>query len=185
MTSEQRMSTTGTVFRILVGVIGLFFLVLGIGFMAFPDIFAALFSVAPAYGNGVNAIRSDLGGLFLGMSFFCLMGAAGGRRGWLAVPIVFLILIIAGRLIGLALDETSSTLTHILTIELALLVFLITSAVVLSLQPGVNESGFRTMGLLNLKSLIFVVVVAAVLAGVFLSQKRSAWPWCNALPRRP
>jgi len=184
MTSEQRMSTTGTVFRILVGVIGLFFLVLGIGFMAFPDVFAGIFSVSPAYGSGVNAIRSDLGGLFLGMSFFCLLRAAGGRPGWLAVPIVFLILIVIGRLIGLALDETSSTLTQSLTIELALLVFLITSAVVLSLQPGLNEKGFRITELLNLKTLVFVVVVAAVFAGIFLSQKRIGMSLVQRIARK-
>ena len=91
MTATSRMSPTETVFRLLVGLTGLFFLTLGIGFMAFPDIFAALFSVEPAYGPGVNGMRSDFGGLFLGMSFFCLLGATTGRCRWLTVPIIFLL----------------------------------------------------------------------------------------------
>ncbi len=84
MIATSRRSPTETVFRLLVGLTGLFFLALGIGFMAFPDIFAAVFSAEPAYGPGVKGIRSDFGGVFLGLSFFAFLGrrpvvAAGWR----------------------------------------------------------------------------------------------------------
>jgi ribonuclease Z len=65
MIAASRMSPTEIAFRLPAGLAGLFFLVLGIGFMAFPDIFAVVFSVEPAYGLGVDGIRSDFGGLFL------------------------------------------------------------------------------------------------------------------------
>ena len=49
MSAALRRSPTVRVFRLLAGLTGLFFLTLGIGFMVFPDILAAVFSVEPAY----------------------------------------------------------------------------------------------------------------------------------------
>ena len=172
MTATSRRSPTETVFRLLVGLTGLFFLALGIGFIAFPDIFAALFSVEPAYGPGVNGIRSDFGGLFLGLSFFCLLGAMTGRCRWLAVPVVFLLLIIAGRLIGIGLDGPSPAAVKSLLVEVILLVLLTVSTVVLALRAGSNEKGLKVSELLNLKTLVGAAVVAAILGGLFLSQKK-------------
>ena len=107
MTTKSPKSPSETIFRILAGLIGLLFLVLGLGFMTFPDIFATGFSVQPATIQGLNAIRGDFGGLFLGMSFFCFLGATTRRCCWLVVPIIFLILIITGRLISFGLDGLS------------------------------------------------------------------------------
>ena len=172
MTATSRRSPTKTVFRLLVGLTGLFFLALGIGFMAFPDILAAVFSVEPAYSLGVNGIRSDFGGLFLGMSFFCLIGATTGRCRWLTVPIIFLLLIIAGRLIGIGLDGPSPAAVKSLLVEVILLVLLAVSTVVLALRAGSNEKGLKVSELLNLKTLVGAAVVAAILGGLFLSQKK-------------
>jgi ribonuclease Z len=172
MIATARMSPTEIVFRLLARLTGLFFLVLGIGFMAFPDIFAVVFSVEPAYGLGVDGIRSDFGGLFLGIGFFCLLGAATGRCRWLTVPIIFLLLIIAGRLIGIGLDGTSSPGLKSLLVEVILLVLLTVSAVVLALKAGSNEKGLKVSELLNLKTLVGAAVVAAILGGLFLAQKK-------------
>jgi ribonuclease Z len=172
MIATSRRSPTETVFRLLVGLTGLFFLALGIGFMVFPDIFAAVFSVEPAYAPGVNGIRSDFGGLFLGMSFFCLLGATTGRCRWLAVPIIFLLLIIAGRLIGVGLDGPSSGAVRSLMVELILLVILTLSTVVLALRAGSNEKSLKVSELLNLKTLVGAAVVVAILGGLFLSQRK-------------
>jgi len=172
MTTTSRMSPTETVFRLLVGLTGLFFLALGIGFMVFPDIFAVVFSVEPAYGLGVNGIRSDFGGLFLGMSFFCLLGATTGRYRWLAVPIIFLLLIIAGRLIGMGLDGPSSEGVRSLLVELILLVILTGSMVVLAQGSGSNEKSLKISELLSLKTVVGAAVVIAILGGLFLSQKK-------------
>ncbi len=172
MTATSLMFSPETVFSLLVGLTGLFFLALGVGFMAFPDIFAAMFSVQPAYALGVNGIRSDFGGLFLGMSFFCLLGATTGRCCWLAVPIIFLLLIIAGRLIGIGLDGPSSAGVKSLLVEVILLVILSVSTVVLALKAGSNERGLKVSELLNLKTLIGAAVVVAILGGLFLLQKK-------------
>ncbi|MGO9123189.1 MAG: MBL fold metallo-hydrolase [Desulfomonilaceae bacterium] len=168
MSSISRISATEIVFRILVGLVGLFFVALGIGFMAFPDIFAVVFSVEPAYASGVSGIRSDFGGLFLGMSFFCLIGAMSAPR-WLAVPIIFLLVIIAGRLIDIGLDGFSSPGSKFLMVELVLVVILM---VALALKRRSNEKSFRVSELLNLKTLVAAAVVAAIVGSLFLFQKK-------------
>ena len=125
MTTKSPKSPSETIFRILAGLVGLLFLILGLGFMTFPDVFATGFSVQPATIQGLNAIRGDFGGLFLGMSFFCFLGAATRRWCWLVVPILFLLLIITGRLISLGQDGFSLTGSRSLIIEAVLLVLLI------------------------------------------------------------
>ena len=47
MTTESTKSSSETIFRILAGLVGLLFLILGLGFMAFPDISAMGFSAQP------------------------------------------------------------------------------------------------------------------------------------------
>jgi ribonuclease Z len=172
MTPALRISPIETIFRLLAGLTGLFFLTLGIGFMVFPDILAAVFSVEPAYAPGVNGIRSDFGGLFLGMSFFCLLGAATGRSRWLAVPIVFLLLIIAGRLMGFGLDGPSPAGLRFVLVELLLLAVLTVSTVMLALRAGSNDTRLKGSELLNLKTLVGAVVVAAIFGGLLLSQEK-------------
>jgi ribonuclease Z len=171
MTAASRISPTERVFRLLAGLAGLFFLILGIGFMAFPDLLAAALSVQPAYAPGVNGIRSDFGGLFLGMSFFCLLGATTGRCRWLSVPMVFLLLIVAGRLIGFSQDGSSSAGMKFLLIELILLALLTVPTAALSLKGGAVEDRLKVAELLNLRTLIGAVVVAAILGTLLLSQR--------------
>ncbi len=171
MSSTSGMSPVEIVFRILVGLVGLFFVALGIGFIAFPDIFAVVFSVEPAYASGVGGIRSDFGGLFLGMSFFCLIGAISAPRR-LAVPIIFLSVIILARLIGIGLDGSSSAGSRFLPVELVLLVILVLSMVTIALKRRLNEKSFGVPELLNLKTLVAAAVVAAIIGGLFLFQKK-------------
>jgi ribonuclease Z len=160
------------IFRLLAGIIGLIFLILGLGFMAFPDIFATRFSVQPITIQGLNAIRGDFGGLFLGMSFFCFLGATTRRWSWLVVPILFLLLIITGRLISLGLDGLAAAGVQSVKIEAFMLILLTLSAGVLARKSGTNEKGLKLSEILNLKIVIGLVIVAAILAGLVLSQKR-------------
>ena len=149
--------------------------------MTFPDIFATGFSVQPITIQGLNAIRGDFGGLFLGMSFFCFLGAMTGRCRWLIVPIIFLILIITGRLISLGLEGFSAAGVKSLIIELVLLVLLTVSTVVLARKAGTNEKGLKMPEILNLKILVGVVIVAAILAGLVLSQKKIGMALINGI----
>lgn len=159
-------------FRLMSGLVGFFFLALGIGFMSFPDVFAMLFSVQPATIQGLSPIRGDFGGLFMGMSFFCFLGAFTGRCRWLVVCVVFLILIITGHLISFGQDGLSPTGARSLIIEVVLLVILTISTVVLAKKAGTNKKGFGINEILNFKILIGAAIVGALLTGLFLSQKK-------------
>jgi ribonuclease Z len=156
----------------MAGLAGLLFLLLGIGFMTFPDILATAFFVQPATVQGLNAIRGDFGGLFLGMSFFCLLGTATGRRRWLIVPVIFLIFIIAGRLLSQCMDGFSAAGAQSLIIEILLLVLLVASILVSSLKTGSSKNDFNISELLNLKVMAAAMVVVVIIAGLLLLQKK-------------
>jgi ribonuclease Z len=172
MTVSSPRSPIETIFRLLAGLIGLLFLILGLGFMTFPDIFSTEFSVQPATIQGLNVIRGDFGALFLGMSFFCFLGTATRRWFWLIVPIFFLLLIIAGRLISLGQEGPSLTVARSLFIETVLLVLLIASALVLTLKAGTDEKGLKLREIFNIKTVVGLAVVAVILAGLVFSQKK-------------
>jgi len=172
MNATAQNSLSETIFRFLTGLIGLLFLILGLGFMTFPDIFAMGFSVQPISIQGLNAVRGDFGGLFLGMSFFCFLGATTRRWCWLVIPIILLLLIIAGRLISLGQDGFSWAGARLLIFEVVLLIILTISTVVLAKKAGTYEKSSWIKEILNFKTLIGAVVVAAILAGLMLSQKK-------------
>jgi ribonuclease Z len=184
MTTKSPGSPSETICRILAGLAGLLFLILGLGFMAFPDLLATGFSVQPLTIQGLNAIRGDFGGLFLGGSFFCFLGATTKRWYWLVVPLIFLILIITGRLISFGLDGFSAAGAQSLKIEAVLLVLLMASTIVLARKPGPNEKSIRVSEVLNLKVLVGAVVVAAILAGLILSQKKIGMALVNGITQK-
>jgi ribonuclease Z len=181
MTTESPKSTSENIFRILTGLVGLLFLILGLGFMTFPDIFATGFSVQPVTIQGLNSIRGDFGGLFLGGSFFCFLGATTRRWYWLAVPLIFLVLIITGRLISFSLDGFSAAGVQSLKIEAVLLVLLTASTIVLARKVEPNEKGVRVNEVLNFKVLVGAVLVAAILTGLVLSQKKIGMGLINSI----
>ncbi len=170
-----------TIFRLLAGLIGLFFLVLGLGFMAFPDMSATAFSVQPVTIQGLNAVRGDFGGLFLGLSFFCFLGAATKRWPWLMVPIVFLLLIIVGRLISLSQDGFFAGGARTVILEIILLALLITSALVFFRKAVVNINSLESSKFLNRRILFATVVVAAILTVLLFSQRRIGMGMINGL----
>jgi hypothetical protein len=73
---------TQSILRVLSGGIGFIFLLLGLGFLIMPELFATALFAATNRAVGINSLRADFGALFLGMSFFCLLGALSAHR-WL------------------------------------------------------------------------------------------------------
>jgi ribonuclease Z len=156
----------------MAGLAGLLFLFLGIGFITFPDILATAFFVQPITVQGLNSIRGDLGGLFLGMSFFCLLGAATGRNRWLVVPVIFLIIIMSGRLLSQTLDGFSAAGAQSLKIEALLLILLAAAILIQTLKPDSSKNRFRIKEILNFKVLTAAIIVAAIIAGLVLFQNK-------------
>jgi Domain of unknown function (DUF4345) len=95
---------TRTGLRGLTALGGLFFLALGIGFLALPEHFSAQFGLMLTGSTGLSTLRADLSGLFLGVGAFSLVGAVKSDPRWLTVPAVFLAAIVVGRVVSFAVD---------------------------------------------------------------------------------
>ncbi len=160
------------IFRILAGLIGFLFLNIGLGFVAFPDILATAFFVQPAHAQGLNAIRGDFGGLFLGMSFFCFLGAAAGRARWLAVPVPFLLFIIVGRMVSLGRDGFSAAGAQSIMLEVVFVIVLTAAIAVLVRKDKPGQNDFHPGEMINARVLAVVAAVAVILAGLVFSQKQ-------------
>ena len=92
--------------RWLATAVGALLLLMGIGFLVMPELLATvLLAAEPARAVGINSLRGDFGGLFLGMGLFVLIGTLTRHPRLLLVPIVFLALIVTGRLISLVVDD--------------------------------------------------------------------------------
>ena len=170
----------GKVAIFLISLVGLLFLMLGIGFMVLPDTMAVAFVVQPISEQGLSSIRGDIGGLFLGMGFFALLGAWGARRRWLAVPVTLLLLIISGRLITLAVNGFSETGVRMLMVEAVLAVVLLLSIAVLPRERRIAQAN-RSKRLSALKIAFGVACVAVVIAVSILFQKQIGMAMVNRL----
>jgi ribonuclease Z len=172
MTTRDRINVLETVLRILAGLVGLFFLALGLGFLALPEVFATGFFVEPARAVGINAIRGDFGALFLGMSFFCLLGTLTVHRRLLVVPIVFLALVVTGRLTILIIDDVPIVVADSIVVELIFLIILVLSVVTVSTKKKPAKSGLTAKEFFNSKVLAGFAVVFVIVGSLFVFQKR-------------
>ncbi len=92
------------VFRVLVGLIGVILLLIGIGFLVVPSQLTVPFAIQPTSLGGFATLRGDLGGLFLGMAVFTLLGTLPSKGRWLIVPTVSLVAVILGRMVNLVVE---------------------------------------------------------------------------------
>lgn len=122
------------VLRYLSGLVGAFFLVLGVMFLFSLASQTAMFALLPSGNAGLSTLRGDLAGLFLGMAIFSLLGAIRGSTGLLAVPAAFLSFIIFGRLLNLMLDGRSATGLQAMLFEILFVAILIATILTLR-QP--------------------------------------------------
>jgi ribonuclease Z len=145
-----------TVLRYLSGLVGLFFLALGVMFLFSPAGQTATFALLPSGNTGLSTLRGDVAGLFLGIALFSLLGAIRGSAGLLAVPAGFLSFIIFGRLLNLTLDGRSTAAIQAMLIEIAMLAILVFT--ILSLRRGKRGS---TIAALAIPALILIVAAGA------------------------
>jgi ribonuclease Z len=172
MMTNRRINPLETVVRILAGLVGLFFLVIGMGFLTLPEVFATRFFVEPARAVGINALRGDLGALFLGMGFFCLLGTVTARRRVLVVPIVFLTMVVTGRLISLVIDDVPFVAADSIVIELISLIILVLSVVTFSAKKEMIKRGLTVKEFFNSRVLAGFAVIVIIVSGIFMSQKK-------------
>jgi len=145
------------VLRVLAGIAGLVFAVLGISFLFAPGGQADRFALFPAGNAGYNTLRGDFGGLFLGMAIFCVTGAIRAAARWLVVPASFLVLIVLGRLTSFLVDGPSPEARQMLGVEIVLLAVLLLA--IRSLREPVRL-GFGAWGVIA--ALLLLVVGAGI-----------------------
>ncbi len=172
MMTKKQINSLEIVFRILAGVVGCIFLVLGIGFLTLPEVFANGFFVEPARAVGVNSLRGDFGALFLGMSFFGLLGTLTRHRRLLFVPIVFLVIVVAGRITSLIVDDVPNVVADSIVAELIFITILGLSVVASSAKTETPDHGMSLGEYFNYKLVAGIAVVIILIAGVFMARKQ-------------
>jgi hypothetical protein len=98
-----------TAMRGLIGLVGIFNLVLGVGFLLDPLKLGTAFFLSPVGTQGLATLRGDFPGFFIGASLFALFGAYRTKADVLVVPLIMLAIADAGRFVGLIVDGASST----------------------------------------------------------------------------
>ncbi len=153
--------------------VGILFLLLGVGFLVMPELLAAgMLAAEPARAVGINSLRGDFGGLFLGMGFFTLAGTLARQRALLLVPIVFLALIVVGRLTSVLVDDLPVVTTGALVGELLFLSVLALSMRASSIRPGPPERPVVDAATVRKRVGVTLGVVAVVVVGAFQVQRQ-------------
>lgn len=97
------------VFRIVVGAIALFNILIGLGFLFNPAGLGAQFFVIPDGAQGMATLRADFPGFFITGGTFALIGAVQRDGRALLVPLLLLALAITGRVVSLVADGMQAT----------------------------------------------------------------------------
>ena len=114
-----------TVLRVIIGLIGLFNITIGLGFLLAPEKLAAAFFLEPLGAQGMATLRADFPGFFIGASVFALLGAWSGQARPLLVPILMLSLALFGRFVSLALDGMAPTAAQPMIAEAVMITLLV------------------------------------------------------------
>jgi hypothetical protein len=111
--------------RIAVGLVGLFNILLGLGFLLSPVQLAARFALSPVGIQGLATIRADFPAFFLTGAAFALIGAWRGDPKPLIVPVVLLSTALFGRFVSIAIDGVVPTTFPPMIAEAVMIVTLI------------------------------------------------------------
>lgn len=114
-----------TVLRIVIGLIGLFNIAIGLGFLLAPDKLGAAFFLEPIGTQGLATMRADFPGFFIGASVFALLGAWSGQARPLLVPILMLSLALFGRFVSIAIDGMAPTAIQPMVAEAVMITLLV------------------------------------------------------------
>ncbi len=88
------------VLNVALGLAGLAFACIGLGWMIAPALLGAQFDMALLTGAGLSTQIGDLASFFLTLGTCMALGAATGNRLWLAPPAMLLGFAVIGRLVA-------------------------------------------------------------------------------------
>ena len=171
--------------QILAGIVGLILLVIGLAIQIMPEVISSMFLSLSTGGAGINSLRGNLGALFLGMAAFALLGALTRYRWLLTVPIMFLVLLVAGRVISMILDPFPTSTTAALVLEILFVVILGLAVVSNALSAKAQNRPEALSAVFNRRFLIAAGAVVLVLAAAFLARPQiSARVWSGGVVGR-
>ena len=110
--------------RGLIGLIGVFNILIGLGFLFLPAKLAAAVFLTPIGTEGLAALRADFPGFFVGASLFALAGAIRNQAAPLLVPLVMLSIALFGRCVSLVLDGFTATAVPPMVVEVVMITIL-------------------------------------------------------------
>lgn len=105
------------ILRILIGLLGVFYTLLGIGFLLQPMDMAASFFLEPVGIQGMATLRADFTAFFLTGGLFALYAAVKDLREALLVPLALIATAFTGRIVSLALDGMEPTAVQPMVVE--------------------------------------------------------------------
>ena len=154
------MNTISRLSRLIVVAASVLFAALGLQLWFAPELAAQRFGLEPVGAAGVNAIRADLGGLFVGLSLLCGAAVWTSRRAWFVAATAVLSAIVIGRSIGWLAAGYSNDLVE-LGVEIGLIAALAASARAES-AVGAGTRRLRPVAI----AAVIVIATAGVAAGL-------------------
>jgi hypothetical protein len=113
------------VMRVAIGLIAVFNIAIGVGFLLNPARLAGQFFLSPLGSQGLATLRADFPGFFIGASVFALVGAWTGQARPLLVPILMLSLALFGRFVSIAIDGMAPTAVQPMVAEAVMVTLLL------------------------------------------------------------
>jgi hypothetical protein len=171
--------------RILSLMVAGILLLIGIGMLIMPEVVSIIFLSLSTGGAGINSLRADIGALFLGLGAFALFGALTRYRWVLLVPVVFLVLVVAGRLISMFLDPFPTKTIGALVMEIVFIVLLSLSILSHAFSGKEQKCSGILGAVLNRRVLIVAGAVIVLIAGTFVLRPQiSARMWSGGVGGR-
>lgn len=99
--------------RFIIGAFALLFLFMGAGFLFDPAGSAASLALTPEGAHGLNTLRGDMAGLFIGSALLLVLGVVRREPAWLVAVAVLMVVIACGRMVGFVVDGTPAQATLI------------------------------------------------------------------------
>jgi len=106
--------------QIVIGLFCLLLTMLGIRSMFMPRSMGEAQSITPNGVVGLNTVRGVIGGFFFGCVAMLALGLATGDGTWLLAVAVLMVLVAAGRIVGIVADGFDKAVMPPLVIELVL-----------------------------------------------------------------
>jgi uncharacterized protein DUF4345 len=114
------------ILRILIGLLGALYTVMGMAYLFQPLDIAASFFVEPIGIQGLATLRADFSAFFLTTAIFALYAAVKNRPGALLAPLFLFAIALTGRFVGLALDGMEPTAIQPMVVEaVTIVIFLL------------------------------------------------------------